>query len=268
MGNDAADAVPGDGEGPARRVTLGLLHRPATVTNREFADFVRATRYVTEAEQLGSSFVFYLQVAAELCGSRARSCAACPGGCRSPTPAGSAPKGPGSHIRDRPDHPVVHVSWNDAQAYCDWAGAAPAERSGMGVRGARRPRRPALRLGRRRSGRDGTPRCNIWRGTFPDAPGRGWPPGPIAAAQRRGQWLRPVQCCGNVWEWCADWFSPAYHRETAADDPRFERATGQRSMRGGSFLCHDTYCNRYRVAARHGNTPDSAASNIGFRVAR
>jgi formylglycine-generating enzyme required for sulfatase activity len=71
---------------------------------------------------------------------------------------------------------------------------------------------------------------------------------------------------GNAWEWCADWFSPGYHAETAAIDPLQQRATGRRSLRGGSFLCHESYCNRYRVAARGSNTPGSSASNLGFRI--
>jgi sulfatase modifying factor 1 len=73
--------------------------------------------------------------------------------------------------------------------------------------------------------------------------------------------------CGNVWEWCADAFLPDYHRATSTNDPLDARESGQRSMRGGSFLCHDSYCNRYRLAARSSNAPHSAASNIGFRIA-
>ena len=64
-----------------------------------------------------------------------------------------------------------------------------------------------------------------------------------------------------------DWFSPDYHRSTAAADPLQSQPSGRRSSRGGSFLCHESYCNRYRVAARGSNTPDSCASNHGFRVA-
>jgi formylglycine-generating enzyme required for sulfatase activity len=73
---------------------------------------------------------------------------------------------------------------------------------------------------------------------------------------------------GNVWEWCRDFFSPSYHRTTAGNDPLQTEPSATRSMRGGSFLCHDSYCNRYRVAARSSNTPDSSSSNVGFRVVR
>ena len=74
--------------------------------------------------------------------------------------------------------------------------------------------------------------------------------------------------CGNVWEWCADAFDAGVLPSTRTADPAITSSVGRRAMRGGSFLCHDSYCNRYRVAARGSNTPDSAASNIGFRVVR
>ena len=72
---------------------------------------------------------------------------------------------------------------------------------------------------------------------------------------------------GNVWEWCEDWFSPNYHRVTRGVDPRYAIPTGRRAMRGGSFLCHHSYCSRYRVAARSSNTPESTTNHCGFRVA-
>lgn len=250
MGNDGPDANPGDGEGPVRRVRVAAFAiASTTVTNREFGDFVRATRYATDAERAGTSYVFYLQVPEETRKHARRVASGLPWW----LPVGDAswqrPEGPGSHVHARPDHPVVHVSWHDAQAYCAWAGARlPTESEWeCAARGGLEGRRFAW-------GdellRDGVPRCNVWRGTFPHAPDPGWSPGAIAAASGEANGYGLFNVCGNVWEWCADEFTP-----------------GRRSLRGGSFLCHDSYCNRYRVAARHSNTPETSASNIGFRVA-
>lgn len=267
MGTDAADAVPGDGEGPARRVSLDAFSiAPTTVTNREFGDFVRATRYVTEAERLRSSFVFYLQLpGAER--ERARQVAT---GLPWWVPVADAcwqrPEGPGSHIYARLDHPVVHVSWRDAQAFCTWAGVRlPSEAEWEcaargGLDGRRFPWGDDLL-------RDCVPRCNVWRGSFPNAPQEGWQPGPQAAKSNEPNAFGLFNVCGNVWEWCDDWFSSDYHTVTSVHNPEHTQPTGRRSMRGGSFLCHDSYCNRYRVSARGSNTPESASSNLGFRVA-
>ena len=269
MGTDRSDAVPGDGEGPSRPVVLSAYAiAPATVTNREFAAFVRATRYVTDAEQAGSSFVFYLQVPPAMRHSARQVVRGLPWWLPVADACWQRPEGPGSHVHDRPDHPVVHVSWNDAHAYAIWAGLRlPSEAEWeCAARGGLDGKRFAW--GDDLLDSRGLPRCNIWRGAFPGTPAEDWQPGPIAARSGEANGLGLFNCCGNVWEWCADWYSLSYHRETADLDPLFSRPTGQRSMRGGSFLCDDSYCDRYRVAARHGNTPDSSASNIGFRVAR
>ena len=267
MGNDSGDACAGRRRRPRTARTLGAYAiAPATVTNREFADFVRATRYVTDAEQAGSSFVFYLQ-SRHPAAVGATDVRGLPWWLPVADACWQRPEGPGSDVRDRPIIPSFSLLERRA-GYCDWAGLRlPSEAEWeCAARGGLEGRRFAW--GDDLLEADGTPRCNVWRGTFPAAPADGWTPGPIAARNGETNGLGLFNCCGNVWEWCADWYSPAYHRETTAADPRFERTTGQRSMRGGSFLCDDSYCNRYRVAARHGNTPDSAASNIGFRVVR
>jgi len=89
---------------------------------------------------------------------------------------------------------------------------------------------------------------------------------PVHAFAPNGHGLFNV--AGNVWEWCEDTFSPRYHQVTGCENPFHDAPAPARSLRGGSFLCHDSYCNRYRVSARSSNTPDSSASNLGFRVAR
>ena len=73
---------------------------------------------------------------------------------------------------------------------------------------------------------------------------------------------------GNVWEWCADWFHPTFHVNGPRRNPKGPKTGASRVMRGGSYLCHRSYCYRYRVAARSANTPDSATGNLGFRIAR
>jgi formylglycine-generating enzyme len=249
MGNDGPDANPGDFEGPVRSVRVDAFSIGATVvTNREFNRFVAATGYVTDAERLGSSYVFYLQVAAERRAALRRVAPGLPWWAEVPGASWKRPEGPGSNVHARHEHPVVHVSWHDATAFCAWAGARlPSEAEWeCAARGGLAGKRFAW-------GDDllanGVPRCNVWRGDFPNRPAPDWSPAPVAAASGDANGFGLFNVCGNVWEWCEDWFAP-----------------GQRAMRGGSFLCHDSYCNRYRVAARSSNTPGSTASNIGFRA--
>jgi formylglycine-generating enzyme required for sulfatase activity len=267
MGTDSAEGFAEDGEGPAREVELSAFAiSPTAVTNAQFGGFVRATRYITEAEQAGSSFVFYLQVDAERRRSIRQVSRELPWWLPVEGACWQRPSGAGSGIHDRLDHPVVHVSWNDAAAYCAWAGARlPTEAEWEyaargGLAGRLYPWGDALEPG-------GERHCNIWQGEFPARPAAGWQPGtmPVDSFAPNGWGL--FNTAGNAWEWCADWFNPAYHCETDARDPLQQRATGRKSMRGGSFLCHESYCNRYRVAARGSNTPESSASNIGFRIA-
>lgn len=267
MGSDGPDAISGDGEGPARRIHLSAYRiAPATVTNREFAAFVRATHYVTDAEQEGFSFVFFLQMPEGARKSARRVASGLPWWMPVENASWQRPEGSGSHIYERLDHPVVHVSWNDAMAYCAWAGVTlPTEAQWeKAARGGLEGKRFAWGDGL--VGADGSYGCNVWRGTFPDAPEAGWQPSPLAARSGLANGYGLYNTCGNVWEWCADAYDPNYHSTTASIDPRGVTDTGSRTLRGGSFLCHESYCYRYRVSARHANTPSSSASNIGFRI--
>jgi formylglycine-generating enzyme len=115
----------------------------------------------------------------------------------------------------------------------------------------------------------GEHRCNIWQGEFPkiDTAEDGYAGTcPVDAFPANGYGLYSV--VGNTWEWCADWFSADFHLTASRENPVGPGEGSGRVMKGGSFLCHKSYCNRYRLGARTSNTPDSSTSNISFRCAR
>lgn len=266
IGSNDPEGFASDGEGPARRIHLSPYRIRATaVTNSQFAAFVQETGYRTEAEEAGESFVFYLQIAPQVRAQLRRVVPDLPWWMIVPGASWRSPHGAGSDWQQRPNHPVVHVSWNDAIEYCRWSGAAlPSEAQ---WEHAARGGAHALRYP---WGNDLEPQgerhCNIWQGVFPNGPLQGWQPGtvPVDAFSANGYGL--YNTSGNVWEWCADWFHADYHRKTSDIDPLDQRPSGRRSQRGGSFLCHVSYCNRYRTAARGSNGPSSATSHTGFRV--
>lgn len=260
---------PEDGEGPPRRVTLSPFAIAChTVSNLQFGDFVRTTGYTTDAERYGWSFVFAGQLAEDVRTNIQSRAAETPWWIPLPHAYWAQPEGPDSTVLDRLDHPVVHISWNDAKAYCTWSNTRlPSEAEWEmaargGVEQATYPWGDELTP-------DGEHRCNIFQGNFPDrnSVADGFAAtAPVHAYKPNGYGLHNV--AGNVWEWCEDFFTPSYHRVTANKNPLHRETGPNRSLRGGSFLCHESYCNRYRVAARSSNTPDTSASNIGFRVVR
>jgi formylglycine-generating enzyme len=267
MGTDDWDGFSTDGEGPARRVRLDPFEiDPVCVSNARFARFVAETGHVTDAERYGWSFVVAVLLPADFPPTRAS--AQAPWWRQVMGASWRHPEGPDSTVAGREDHPAVHVSWNDAAAYCAWAGLRlPTEAEWEyaargGLEGRRLPWGDELTPG-------GEWRSNIWQGTFPalNTAEDGYVgTAPVDAFPPNGFGLHNVS--GNVWEWCVDWFHPAFHRTASTDNPTGPPAGQARVIRGGSYLCHDSYCNRYRVAARSSNTPDSSTGNMGFRCAR
>ena len=254
-----------DGAGPARRLALRPFRIDAhAVTNRRFAGFVAATGYRTEAERFGWSYVFHLFV---------------PPGMAAPSPVGTpwwgqvhgaawaTPEGPGSSVQDRLDHPVVHIAWNDAAAFAAWAGGrlpTEAEWEHAAKGGDDTARFP---WGAQEPD-DSSAMCNIWQGDFPRHNTRadGWlGTAPADAYAPNGFGL--FNACGNTWEWCADPFRVRSLSAAAKQRNRNAADERERVMKGGSHLCHRSYCYRYRITARSGRSPDSSAGHIGFRVA-
>ncbi|MFC6063891.1 formylglycine-generating enzyme family protein [Streptomyces ochraceiscleroticus] len=252
MGDAFGEGYWADREGPVREVAVAPFAIDTTaVTNAQYAAFTAATGYTTDAERLGSSFVFHQLLAPTARKHVLGRVAGAPWWLGVEGAVWHAPEGPGSHVDDRHDHPVVHISHADALAYCDWAGLRlPTEAEWEyaargGLDGARFPWGDDFTPG-------GREMCNTWLGYFPrrsDRPGGRTGTVPVTAYEPNGYGL--YNTSGNVWEWCADAFAP-----------------GERVIRGGSYLCHASYCHRYRVAARSHNTPDSSTGHGGFRCAR
>ncbi|MEL6295218.1 MAG: formylglycine-generating enzyme family protein [Pseudomonadota bacterium] len=232
-------------EGPPRKVLVSPFRLQAhEVTNRQFAAFVADTGYVTEAERHGGSAQFSESDTPDVFLSWWS---------LDDSATWRTPDGAGSDLTGRDLHPVVHVTLNDARAYADWAGGripTEVEWEYAASRGLFDPMDPDSGI----RAPDGTARANIWTGLFP-----------VLNSRRDGfAGTAPVGCfepgltsaydmIGNVWEWTDSPFAPAI--------PRF-------TIKGGSYLCSEDYCQRYRVAARESLEHDFSTAHIGFRIVR
>ncbi len=269
IGNPRDDGYPQEGETPVHEVTLSAFAiAPYPVTNSQFADFVQQTGYCTDAEEVGWSFVFTMFLPEDFEPTRAVQRAEW---WRQVFGADWAhPEGPQSDIAERSDHPVVQVSWNDAAAYCRWAGARlPTEAEWEfaargGLDGMAFPWGNELEPG-------DIHRMNVFQSEFPaenscaDGFAGTCPVGSFPAND-----YGLYEMTGNVWEMCSDSYHAEYYAASPALDPAGPALPpdAPRVQRGGSYLCHASYCKRYRVDARSHNTPESAAGNLGLRLVR
>ena len=186
------------------------------------------------------------------------------------------PEGPKSSIKGRENFPVVHISWDDANAYAKWAGKRlPTEAEWeFASRGGLMDQKYSWG---NQDPEKGKPKANIWEGKFPYLNTNkdkfvGAAPVKSFAPNKYGLY----DMAGNVWEWCSDWYTPEYYKElygSTTNNPKgpsksydpMEPTVPKRVVRGGSFLCNASYCKGYRVTARMKSSPDTGLNHTGFR---
>ena len=274
-------------EKPVHEVTLKAFFMDRTaVTNAQFEEFIKATKYVTTAEHVLTSKDIP-GLLPEFEGKMMGLCFRAPKGEVDLRNTGAwwlpvfganwrHPDGPETDLKGRGKHPVVHVSWDDAMAYCKWAGKrlpTEAEReyaSRGGLDGARYVWGNEFNPG-------GKWMANTWQGKFPEANSGedGYKnTAPVGSYQANGYGLSDM--AGNVWEWCADWYLPEYYARSTKENPKGpdtsfdpdEPGIMKRVTRGGSWMCADNYCRGYRPATRMKVAPDTEFQNTGFRCVK
>ncbi len=274
-------------EKPLHEVTVKSFFMDKTeVTNEQFSEFVKATKYVTVAERpltakdLPGLLPEFEGKSVSLCYRPPKGAVDLRDAMQWWAPVIGAnwrhPDGPETDIVGKEKHPVVHVCWDDAQAYCKWAGKRlPTEAEWeFAARGG-------LEKARYVWGNEFSPNgkwmANTWQGKFPNEnTGEDGFKGlaPVGSFPANGYGL--FDMAGNVWEWCADWYLPDYYAKSPKENPPGpttsfdpdEPGVMKRSTRGGSWMCSDSYCLGYRPSARMKTSPDTGLANTGFRCVK
>ncbi len=284
-------------EFPKHEVSVHAFYMDATeVTNAQFAAFVQATNYITTAEQKpdweqlkkslapgtpkpapemlqAASLVFVPTAGPVALNDVSQWWQWVPGA------NWRQPQGPHSNISGKENHPVVHVSWDDAMAYCKWAGKRlPTEAEWEYA--ARGGTANHIYPWGNEHVNAGAAKANTWEGKFPylnEQKDGYMKSAPVKQFLPNAYGLYDM--AGNVWEWCADWYDANYYNTlggTLAQNPQGPKSsndpddkfTAKRSMRGGSYLCNDSYCSGYRVARRMKSSPDTGLEHTGFRCVK
>jgi formylglycine-generating enzyme len=289
MGAVPQDKQARENEKPQHQVTLnGFWIDETEVTNAQFQEFVNQTHYITTAEKAVDWEELKKQVPEGTAkppdsllqpGSISFHC------CKKEvtnlnditqwwqwnTGANwKHPKGKNSTIQGKENHPVVHISYYDAQAYCQWAGRRlPTEAEWeYAARGGFQNTIFSWGNNPRKLNQN----ANTWQGNFPNtntkedgfentSPVKSYPPNPFGI----------YDIAGNVWEWTSDWYDANYyHNPNSSNNPQGPAKTNnsaqEKTIRGGSFLCHDSYCASYRISARMSTSIDSGQEHLGFRT--
>ena len=294
MGGDNAQADPN--EFPKHKVVIDEFWMDQTeVTNKQFAEFVKATNYQTVAErpinweELKKNLPpdtpkpddSILQPGALVFQPTDQ-----PVSLRNPSlwwewTVGADwqhPEGPQSNIADKMDHPIVQVAWEDANAYAKWAGKRlPTEAEWEWA--ARGGKENVIYPWGNEDVNEGAPKANFWQGMFPyknDLTDGFFTSAPVKSFAPNGYGLYDMS--GNVWEWCADWFDHDFYKK---ENARQSNTRGpdrgynpqmpfqqEKIIRGGSFLCNDSYCSGYRNSRRMGSSTDTGLNHTGFRCVR
>tara|TARA_A100001011_G_scaffold366627_1_gene419329 strand:+ start:1027 stop:2067 length:1041 start_codon:yes stop_codon:yes gene_type:complete len=295
MGSEGPQARPD--EAPVHRVNVdGFWIDKTEVTNAQFDAFVKATGYETTAEKPVDWEEMKKQLPPgtpkphdSLLQASSLTFKATNGPVDlnnyaawwewKPKASWRNPRGKGSSIEGKENHPVVHVSWDDANAYAQWAGKRlPTEAEWeWAARGGLKEKKYPWGDEEINSGKA---KANSWEGSFPYYninKDLFFYSAPVKSFEANGYGLYDM--AGNVWEWCSDWYHYDYYKTLAGKtsvNPRGPENSydpnnpyiAQKIIRGGSFLCNDTYCSGYRVASKMKSSPDTGSEHTGFRCVK